>query len=317
MPFTVQRLHSNGLDISEIKSTTGLSRIQILPSYGALWHGWIIGDGKGEINLINHYQNKNLIDEDLSVSYRGAKLSPFACRIPDGKYSFQGKEYEFAKKFSDGSAIHGLMYNQPFVQKEMHQDIDKASVSFYAAYSKNDPGYPFDYGCTITYILQNDNRVTVETRIKNTGKETMPLVDGWHPYFTTGSKVDTCYLMFSADQIVEFDKKLIPTGRLLPYNTFLKDRAIGEIDLDNSFILNKRLPQPKCTFTDKQKKIKLSVFPSESYPVIQLYIPPDRQSIAIESLSGAPDAFNNGIGLILLKPHEEQFFSVSYQAEVR
>lgn len=316
MPFTIRSLHSDGLDIIELKNNDGSHRIQILPSHGALWHGWIHKRGKGEINLINHYKNKHDLENDLSVSYKSAKLSPFACRIPGGKYHFQGKDYEFATKFSDGSAIHGLLYNQQFKQKDSHQTEDAASVTLFAGYHKNDPGYPFEYDCMVTYELHKNHQVTIETKVINTGSETIPLVDGWHPYFTTGSKVDDCYLMFHADQIVEFDEKLIPTGKLLPYNTFLNERQIKNIVLDNSFILNKKLSQPKCTLTDKQTKIKLSIFPSDSYPIIQLYTPPDRNSIAIESLSGAPDAFNNGIGLILLKPHEERIFSVSYLAEV-
>jgi aldose 1-epimerase len=46
---------------------------------------------------------------------------------------------------------------------------------------------------------------------------------------------------------------------------------------------------------------------------LQLYIPPSRRSIAIETLSGAPDAFNNGIGLILLDPGTSRQFSVTYE----
>ncbi len=316
MPFTIRQFTSSGLDITEISQQGHSSKIHILPASGALWHGWIIGSGTEELNLINHYKDGKDLSDDLSNSYKSAKLSPFACRIPEGKYSFQGKDYEFARKFKDGSAIHGLLFDQPFKQKEAVQKDQYASVSFYHAYRKNDPGFPFDYDCTITYTLHEGHQVTIETNIQNTGSETMPLVDGWHPYFSTGNKVDECYLMFAADQIVEFDKKLIPTGKLLPYNTFLKERKVENVELDNSFVLARTSVQPKCTFTDQAKKIELQVYPSESYPIIQLYIPPDRKSIAIESLSGAPDAFNNGIGLILLKPQEEKVFSVTYEATI-
>lgn len=313
MSFTIHQLRQDGLDITEIKNNENASRVQILPSSGALWHGWIIKHGKEELNLINHYRDQHDLINNLTDSYKSAKLNPFACRIPNGKYSFQGKEYEFARKFKDGSAIHGLLFNQPFKQEKGFHNEDKASVSFTYAYRNLDPGFPFDYDCTITYTLHSNNEVSLETKVKNTGSAMMPLVDGWHPYFTTGSKVDDCYLMFAADQIVEFDEKLIPTGKLLPYDAFLKERKIGDVELDNSFIANKKAAQPKCTFTDKAKNIKLAIYPSDNYPIIQLYIPPDRKSIAIESLSGAPDAFNNGIGLILLKPGEEKVFSVTYK----
>lgn len=313
MSFTIHQLHQDGLDITEIKNNKNASRVQILPSSGALWHGWIIRHQNEDLNLLNHYKDKSDLQSNLSDSYKNAKLNPFACRIPEGKYSFQGKEYEFARKFKDGSAIHGLLFNQPFEQERITQNDEQASVSFHYGYRKDDPGFPFDYDCTITYTLHSNNEVSLETKVRNIGTATMPLVDGWHPYFTTGSQVDDCFLMFAADQIVEFDEKLIPTGKLLPYDTFLKERKIGNIELDNSFIVSKEAAQPKCIFTDKVKNIKLAIYPSDNYPIIQLYIPPDRKSIAIESLSGAPDAFNNGIGLILLKPGEEKVFAVTYK----
>jgi aldose 1-epimerase len=48
------------------------------------------------------------------------------------------------------------------------------------------------------------------------------------------------------------------------------------------------------------------------YPFIQLYIPDNRKTIAIENLSSAPDAFNNGIGLIHLEPKELKYFQTKF-----
>jgi aldose 1-epimerase len=47
-----------------------------------------------------------------------------------------------------------------------------------------------------------------------------------------------------------------------------------------------------------------------------VYTPPDRKSIAIENLSGAPDNFNNGISLLMLPPGKPKGFSTSYTIEV-
>jgi aldose 1-epimerase len=315
MSFEISQIRQEELDITEIKNTDNSSRIQVLPSVGALWHGWWVNQGKDNINLINHYRNGADLKENLRDSHKSVKLSPFACRIPHGKYTYDGREYEFTRKFSDGSAIHGLLVDKPFEQGEVRQGDDHASVSFYYAYRHEDAGYPFDYDCIVTYTLHKNGGVTLETRIKNLSEEAIPIVDGWHPYFTTGSLVNDCNLQFNADRVVEFDEKLIPTGRLLPYNTFRQEQNIGETELDHSFMLDMNSPQPRCTFHDPEKNIRLHVYPSENYPILQLYIPPDRRSIAIETLSGAPDAFNNGIGLILLSPKESKTFSVTFEAE--
>jgi aldose 1-epimerase len=56
----------------------------------------------------------------------------------------------------------------------------------------------------------------------------------------------------------------------------------------------------------------LEISPEGSYPFLQIYTPPHRQSIAIENLSAAPDAFNNKMGLIVLTAGEEKTFRTLY-----
>jgi aldose 1-epimerase len=314
MAFTFGSIQQDGLDITEIKNTQSGSRIQLIPSKGVLWHGWFPASAGPQVNLISHYAGKGELEDSLADSFKSAKLSPFACRIPEGKYSFEGRHYEFAHKFKDGNAIHGLLYDKPFTAGERRSGELTARADFHYGYRRDDAGYPFDYDCTVSYILHLDDRVTIETTVYNLSEELIPVVDGWHPYFTTGSRVNDCHLQFQASRIIEFDEKLIPTGRLCAYDTFLKDRPIGDTELDNAFMLDKDGPQPRCSFSDPRHGIAIHVYPSESYPVLQLYIPPDRRSLAIETLSGAPDAFNNGIGLVRLAPGESKTFSVTFQA---
>lgn len=314
MPFEIKRFRQSGLDITEINDLSTATRIRLLPEVGAMWHGWLLTKGDQEINLINHYSDVASLEQELELSFRSAKLSPFACRIPEGKYVYEGNHYEFARKFTDGNAIHGLLYNKPFQEASAEQGDHEAALTFTYSYRADDPGYPFDYDCAVTYRLQEDCRVTIETRIENCFEKIIPIVDGWHPYFRTGNRVNECRLQFYANKVVEFDEKLIPTGRLLPYDGFWQERPIGDIALDHSFMLDMDAPQPKCTFFDPEKKIHLHIYPSAQYPILQLYIPPSRDSIAIETLSGAPDAFNNGIGLLLLKPGEHKTFAVTYEA---
>jgi aldose 1-epimerase len=66
-----------------------------------------------------------------------------------------------------------------------------------------------------------------------------------------------------------------------------------------------------CTIENPMYKI--IVTPISNYPYLQLYTPPDRKSIAIENLSGAPDCFNNKMGLQTLQPQENILFETTYQ----
>ena len=73
--------------------------------------------------------------------------------------------------------------------------------------------------------------------------------------------------------------------------------------------------QPICIL--QNDAFRLTITPDKNYPILQIYIPPQRQSIAIENLSGAPDNFNNGMGLLLLAPGDVKTFSTSYKADVK
>ena len=63
----------------------------------------------------------------------------------------------------------------------------------------------------------------------------------------------------------------------------------------------------------ENEKYTLTIEPSPAYPYLQLYTPDHRGSIAIENLSGAPNCFNNKMGLHILQPQEVWKLETSYQ----
>jgi aldose 1-epimerase len=71
-----------------------------------------------------------------------------------------------------------------------------------------------------------------------------------------------------------------------------------------------------CVLRNPAKNIEIEIHPEKSYPYLQIYIPPHRKNIAIENLSGAPDAFNNGMGVITLEPGESAIFKTSYKITI-
>ena len=145
----------------------------------------------------------------------------------------------------------------------------------------------------------------------------MPVADGWHPYFSFGGKIDELQLKFQSKEMLAFNDELIPTGTLLPYDEFNALKKINDTFFDNCFTLNFADPmaigcQPLCVLRDATQKIQIEIRPDKSYPYLQIYTPPHRQSIAIENLSAAPDAFNNGMGLLVLGPGDAARFKTEY-----
>ena len=243
----------------------------------------------------------------------GCKLSPFACRVGNAKYTFGEKEYFIEKSLPAEHALHGLLYDKAFVIVAEIADEQNASVTMKYEYRAEDPGYPFNYDCLVTWRLEPENKLTVITECINKDEGLIPMQDGWHPYFTLSDSIDDLHLEFQSKEIVEFSSELIPTGQLSKYPKFSTIEKIGDTVLDNCFTLDTQECQPLCVLRNPDKNIEIQFFPDESYPYLQIYTPPHRRSIAIENLSGAPNAFNNGMGLITLESGQSALFKTSYK----
>ena len=117
---------------------------------------------------------------------------------------------------------------------------------------------------------------------------------------------------FNSNTMVEFDNQLLPSGNFIHYKSFETMQPLGDTFLDNCFVL-KNNTLPDCIAKDEETGLQLTIKADASYPYLQVYTPEHRKSIAIENLSSAPDAFNNGMGLIMAKPGEVHSFTTTYQ----
>ncbi len=288
-----------------LKSDT--SSLEILPECGAVLNKWEVEIEGNRLNIIDGYDSVEDFNKNCeSKGFRSCKLSPYVCRIPEnGKYEYGKKEYQIGKFDLNGASLHGLIYNMPFKPAFSEASDDHAMVALQYTYDGWDPGYPFPYFIEVIYYLLKDNTVNISTNIYNEHNSTIPIADGWHPYFNLGRPVDELYLEMASDQMVVFDDRLIPTGALKPEARFEFLQSLEDLELDNCFLLRNPLFGPACSLVNTQDKIALTITPDETYPYLQIYTPPHRKSIAIENLSAAPDAFNNQMGLVLL-PSEAQ-----------
>jgi len=312
--FSVQNKTENGFAKIILRDDFSNTFAEIVPSCGAILHSFSVLQNGHAINVIDSYDNAEDFKKNVtSKGFLGCKLSPFVCRINKGMYHFAEKDYRLKKFYWGNSALHGELYDEGFTVIDHIGTEEKAVVSMKYEYRKNDPGYPFNYDCTITYELEKQNTVNVITTIDNKDEGLIPIQDGWHPYFTLETKIDDLMLEFQAKELVEFNSELIPTGILISYEEYGSLKKIGNAVLDNCFKLNFEECQPMCVLRNPKNKIELEIVPDESYPYLQIYTPPHRKSIAIENISSVPDAFNNGIGLKILSPGESAAFKTSYK----
>ncbi len=311
MAFTIFSSTENGIELLNLQNEDTI--VSIVPKHGAMLHAFSIVTPAGRQNVIDNYGSIESLEKDIAMSFKSSKLSPFVCRIPEGKYIYEGEIFELTNKFIDGSAIHGLLYNKNFAVVNEFTDDYQASVLLKYNYKEEDDGYPFNYRCEVRYTLLPDNLLQLETTIINLDDLSIPMADGWHPYFKLGGKINDWELQFNASSMVEFDDKLIPTGHMLEYNAFNEPAVIGDAFLDNCFLLQQDETYAACTLRNPKNGVQVSFYPEAAYPFLQIYTPPHRESIAIENLSAAPDAFNNKMGLLMLPPRHTQTFTVHYQ----
>lgn len=312
--FSIDKKKENGFDKIILKDNTADTYATILPGCGAVLHSFIANNNGQLFNVVDSYKTADdFINHHESNGFLGSKLSPFVCRLKNGVYRFGEKKYKIEKFYLGKSAIHGLLYDRVFsVTGETANELH-ASVTMKYEYRAEDAGYPFNYDCIITWQLEKDNKLSVTTECINKDDGLIPMQDGWHPYFNLGDAIDVLQLEFQSKEMVEFNSELIPTQNLIPYVEYNALKNIGDTFFDNCFTLNMDAYQPLCVLRNHLKKIEIEIHPEKSYPYLQIYIPPHRKSIAIENLSGAPDGFNNEMGVTTLESGESVLFKTSYK----
>jgi aldose 1-epimerase len=280
-------------------------------SFGALLNKFIVKTGDDFLNLIDGFSSPKDAIENITNGFKSAFLSPFTCRMNEGKYSFDNTTYRLEGFFMGSHAIHGLGYDAIYTVESIESTKDYASVTLAYTYNKEDVGYPFKYSILHTWKLEASNKLSVTSTFIHQNSHPIPYAQGWHPYFTLGISVDDCTLQFTTDKHVEFDDTLLPTGNIINDNRFKEGTLLKDIFLDNCFHLAGE-GNHSCIL--KNNLLALTITPDKSYPYLQVYTPPHRKSIAIENLSGAPDCFNNGLGLLLIEPNTPTIFATNYTA---
>ncbi len=308
MRFAISINHQQAHPIITIKDKlTGTKAV--IYSFGGLLNEFHVPVKEKLFNCVEGYQSIYDAQKNITNGFKSAKICPFVCRLNVGQYELNNKKHTIEKHYMGKHAIHGLVYDGIYtIEKEIATD-EYAAVELKHMYKKTDKGYPYSFEVTIYWKLSSNNQLTVTTQIQHKNKISIPFADGWHPYFTLGGKVDDYSIEFSSKHQLAFDEELIPTGKKIKDERFINEMSLKGIELDNSFELLSGKPS-KCTL--KYKGLTLAVMPDKNYPILQLYIPPKRNCIAIENLSGAPNNFNNGIGLLMLEPNKIYSFSTSY-----
>jgi aldose 1-epimerase len=239
----------------------------------------------------------------------GAPLIPWPNRIADGRYRFDGVDYQLAlTEPGKHNAIHGVLRwrNWRALEHEPSRVLMEARLHPLT-------GYPFALEVQIEYALDEDG-LSVCTTATNLCDSACPYGAGQHPYLSAGDGlVDACTLEFAArTRIVTDSERQLPSGREPVEGgeyDFGHPRVVGEQAIDYAFtdLLRDGVGRATCRLTGLDGATA-ELWVNESYPFIEIYtgdtLSPSRRrrALAAEPMTCAPNAFQSGEGLIRLDP---------------
>ena len=308
MSFEIEIAPLRHFELLRLRDTSTQTVIEIATK-GALLNSWQVMGANQSLEIVEGNDFSKGWGDFENNGFRGGKMSPFSCRIENGQYPFEDKTYTIEKFYHEKHALHGILYDAVFTIQSTETNAEGAMVNLAYQYKGTDKGFPFAYSLIIKWQLHKNNLVTVETTITNLSDSTIPMMDGWHPYFKLGSCINDASITLKSNGKIEYDGTLLPTGKILNENEFEISKKIEDLHLDNCYLVDAR--ENTCLLENEQYQIVVQ--PLMNYPYLQLYTPSDRKSIAIENLSGIPNCFNNKIGLQLMKPYENLVLKTSYQ----
>ena len=268
--------------------------------------------------------------EERPSGYAVPILFPFPNRIRGGRFSFEGRNYQFDVPEPKANSIHGLVLDRPWkVEKAEATDEDGAClVSSIKAADFPDiiRQYPFPFNLRVTYTLR-DGVLSLVADTENLGQRNMPMGFGIHPYFrfplSESSSPQDCQIKVPVGRYWELED-LLPTGNILDASEKydLKDGvSAADKKFDDVFTdVVVAGEVSRCVVDDKKARMRTIVESDPIFREIVVYNPPGRSAVCFEPYTCPTDAINlhqrgMDVGIIVLKPGESTSMSVKVVLE--
>lgn len=295
--FTIKKIHHKNNKVIEILDSISGSKAKIQLSYGA---------SLDELYIRNIKVITNLYPLDYKKTYPSSILFPFANRINDGQFNFNGSNYNLqCNEKQLNNAIHGLVYNKAFLVDELKKFENHAEIKLYYEELNPPTGYPFKFRVELTYKLTNEF-LSLKINVINLDDKKLPFTVGWHPYFKSVD-LDKSKIQFDCIKKIKCNKNNIALG-FEPFNSKMP-LSLRKRRFDDAFVLE----NPDVKFFTPEYDLVLKSSEKESF--LQLYTPMNANAIAIEPMTGVSDSFNNKIGLKKLSPG--QSYSIEWQVSIK
>ena len=316
--YSVTKDKQEGMTIYVLKDQKLECEARIVPEFGNNCFSYNFNVDGEKIDILEPPPSLTTLKQRAS-GYGIPILFPFPNRISEGKFTFEGQNYQFDVPEPGANSIHGLVLNRPWKVEKAEATEENGAQLISSIKCADFPDairqYPFPFNLQVTYTLKN-GVLSMVTDIKNLGQRNMPMGYGIHPYFRvplskTSSSQD-CQIKLPVRKYWEL-KNFLPTGRILDasgkYN--LKDgisaAGLSFDDVFTDLVLTDGIS--RCVIDDQRAQMRMILESDSIFREMVVYTPPGRPAICFEPYTCPTDAINlhqrgMDVGIIILKPGE-------------
>jgi aldose 1-epimerase len=228
-------------------------------------------------------------------------LFPYPNRIRDGRYMWNGKNYEIPASnasYNASNAIHGFCLDRPW--RVTSREANFAVGTFQL--SKDAPdrlGYwPTDFRIEVRYEVRGP-ALRMDVRIINPSQIPLPWGFGTHPYFklplSKKSQASRCVVIAPASEEWEL-VNCLPTGRRLPISESkdLRDGAYFDVlKLDDVLTgLPAGRPFQDAVIMDEAAGLQVTQRFDPAFRELVVYTPSGRDAVCLEPYTCVTDAIH-------------------------
>lgn len=255
-------------------------------------------------------------EDEVAPAGHGAVLAPWPNRLRDGRYEFDGHEYQVdISEPPTGTALHGLAMWQRWTVVPV-EDADHRAAAAVTLELRLPPsgGYPFDLHLTVTYRV-SEHGLGVHVRATNRGGRTLPYGIGFHPWLSPGDgSLDECTFRLDAATRVRVDDRMLPVGTEPAAGAYdlRRPRSVQSLDLDDAYLDVLRDDEGlSWALLEGPDGRTAAVWMDESMDAWQVCtgdhidaVDYRRTGLAAEPMTCIADAFRTGDRLVRLAPGE-------------
>ncbi len=226
----------------------------------------------------------DILSYETGNCYYGAIVGRYANRIANGRFFYNGREYDVGINEGGKNHLHGI-----FSQRIFESRIDKDELVLKYLSPDMEEGYPGNLSLTVRYSLSNDNELAILYTAFSDKDTVVNLTN--HSYFNLngqdGSTILEHKMMLNSREFTEIDESMIPTGKITsvantPFD-FSRETTVGSRineahrqlriagGYDHNMILSGKAGELKLIGNVTGDKTGISMTAYTTEPAVQFY----------------------------------------------